>query len=223
MRIAITGRDGQVAQSLAFIGPQEGVEVVRIGRPAFDLTKPATIYPALEAARPDIVVSAAAYTAVDKAESDHDLAFAINATGAGEVAAAAARLGVPVIHLSTDYVFDGASSRPYRETDDTNPLGVYGRSKLEGERAVAAAHPHHVILRTAWVYAPFGKNFVRTMLLLAGTRDEISVVADQWGCPTGAIDIARTLIKVAKMLAGNSANTAMAAGNPDASLLGYLF
>ncbi len=201
MRIAVTGREGQVAQALVEIGAAEGVEVVLVGRPALDLADPASVLPALEQARPDLVVSAAAYTAVDKAESEPDLAYAVNATGAGAVAAAAARLGVPVLHLSTDYVFDGASPRPYREDDPTGPLGVYGRSKLDGERAVAAANPRHVILRTAWVYAPFGANFVRTMLRVAASRDEVGVVADQRGCPTSALDIARALVAIARVAA----------------------
>ncbi|WP_292090156.1 NAD(P)-dependent oxidoreductase, partial [Mesorhizobium sp.] len=159
-----------------------------VGRPALDLARPETVFAALAEARPDIVVSAAAYTNVDQAEDEKELAFAVNATGAGKVAEAAAGLGVPVIHLSTDYVFDGAKDSAYVETDATAPLGVYGASKLAGEKAVAAANPRHLILRTAWVYSPFGRNFVKTMLRLASDRDEISVVADQWGNPTSALD-----------------------------------
>ena len=179
--------------------------MILVGRPDLDLAEPASILPALTAARPDIVISAAAYTAVDKAESEPARAFAVNAAGAGAVAAAAQQLGVAVVHLSTDYVFDGSGTRPYREDDPTGPLGVYGRSKLDGETAVAAANPRHVILRTAWVYAPFGANFVRTMLRLAATRDEVGVVADQHGCPTAALDIARALVAVAKQLAAPGA------------------
>lgn len=152
-----------------------------LGRPELDLADPGSILPALAAATPDLVVSAAAYTAVDQAEDEPELAFAINATGAGAVAAAAERLGVPVIHLSTDYVFDGRLDRPYLEDDATAPQSVYGASKLAGEEAIARAHPRHLILRTAWVHSPFGKNFVRTMLRLAAERDEIRVVSDQWG------------------------------------------
>jgi dTDP-4-dehydrorhamnose reductase len=200
MRIAVTGRDGQIARSLAEIARMEEVDVVFLGRPNLDLARPETVWPALRDAGAAVVINAAAYTAVDKAESEPDLAIAVNARGAGAVAAAARRLGLPVLHLSTDYVFDGASRRPYREEDETGPLGVYGRSKLLGEQAVAAANPAHVILRTAWVYSPFGNNFVKTMLRLAATRDEIGVVADQRGCPTSALDIARTLIAVARQL-----------------------
>jgi dTDP-4-dehydrorhamnose reductase len=201
VRLVVTGRDGQVALSLLDIGQRRsGVEVVAVARPALDLARPDTVYDALAAARPDIVVSAAAYTAVDQAEDEPDLAFAVNAVGAGKVAEAAAKLGVPVIHLSTDYVFDGAGEGAYVETDATAPLGVYGASKLAGELAVAAANPRCLILRTAWVYSPFGKNFVKTMLRLAGDRDEIAVVADQWGNPTSALDIADAILHAAAML-----------------------
>ena len=182
MRIVVTGREGQVARSLVERGTMcDGVEVITVARPQLDLTRPETIMVALAAARPDIVVSAAAYTAVDQAEDEPELARAINAVGAGAVAEAAAKLGVPVIHLSTDYVFDGRSERPYTEGDLPAPQSVYGATKLAGEKAVAEANPHHLILRTAWVYSPFGKNFVKTMLRLAAERDEIAVVADQWG------------------------------------------
>jgi dTDP-4-dehydrorhamnose reductase len=198
VRLAVTGREGQVATSLVEAArDRDDVEVVTVGRPTLDLTRPDTVFAALEAARPDIVVSAAAYTAVDQAEDEQDLAFAVNAVGAGKVAEAAARLGVPVIHLSTDYVFDGTKDGAYVETDPTAPLGVYGASKLAGEEAVAAANPRHLILRTAWVYSPFGRNFVKTILRLAADRDEIAVVADQWGNPTSALDIADAILHAA--------------------------
>jgi len=209
VRLVVTGRDGQVAASLLEAGQAHaGVEVVAIGRPELDLARPGTIIDAIAAGKPDIVVSAAAYTAVDQAEDEPDLAFAVNATGAGKVAEAAARLGVPVIHLSTDYVFDGSGSRAYVETDTTAPLGVYGTSKLAGELAVAAAGPSHLILRTAWVYSTFGRNFVKTMLRLAADRDAISVVADQWGNPTCALDIADAILHAATMLHGDRNSTA---------------
>jgi dTDP-4-dehydrorhamnose reductase len=209
VRLAVTGREGQVAASLIEAARgRDDIEVVAVGRPALDLARPDTVFAALEAARPDVVVSAAAYTAVDQAEDEKDLAFAVNATGAGKVAEAAARLGVPVIHLSTDYVFDGAKDGAYVETDATAPLGVYGASKLAGEQAVAAANPRHLILRTAWVYSPFGRNFVKTMLRLAGDRDEISVVADQWGSPTSALDIADAILHAAARVVGDRNFTA---------------
>ncbi|MER9952313.1 dTDP-4-dehydrorhamnose reductase [Mesorhizobium sp. M0047] len=201
MRLVVTGREGQVAASLLEAGQRRaGVEVVAIGRPELDLARPDMVSEAIAAAKPDIVVSAAAYTAVDQAEDEPDLAFAVNAVGAGKVAEAARRLGVPVVHLSTDYVFDGSKDSAYVETDATAPASVYGASKLAGEQAVAAANPHHLILRTAWVYSPFGKNFVKTMLRLAADRDEIAVVADQWGNPTSALDIADAILHAAAQL-----------------------
>jgi len=200
LRIAVTGREGQVARALAERGPALGAEVVCVGRPALDLTAPATILPALAAAAPQVVVHAAAYTAVDRAEGEPDLAHAVNVEGAGAVAAAAARLGVPVVHLSTDYVFDGRIGRPHREDDAPAPVNVYGRTKLAGEAAVAAAAPDHAILRVAWVYSPFGRNFVRTMLALAATRNAVRVVSDQHGAPTSALAIADGVIAVARNL-----------------------
>ena len=143
------------------------------------------------------MVNAAAYTAVDKAEAEEADALRVNGEGAGHVAEAAARLGVPLVHLSTDYVFDGALDRAYREDDPTAPTGAYGRSKLAGEKAVAERCTDSVILRTAWVYSPFGANFVRTMLRLNETRDEVGVVADQHGNPTSALDIADAVIAIA--------------------------
>ena len=163
MRIAVTGSKGQVATSL-IERAGANVEVVALGRPAFDLIDRAAVVAGLEAARPHVVVNAAAYTAVDKAEAEEADAVRVNGEGAGHVAEAAARLGVPLVHLSTDYVFDGALDRPYREDDPTAPTGAYGRSKLAGEKAVAERCEDSVILRTAWVYSPFGANFVRTML-----------------------------------------------------------
>ncbi|HYP57322.1 MAG TPA: dTDP-4-dehydrorhamnose reductase [Beijerinckia sp.] len=201
MRIAVTGSKGQVALSLLERGPLAGVEVVAIGRPQLDLHQPKTIEKALAAAASDLVVNAAAFTAVDKAETENAAAIRINAEGAGHVARVAAELGLPIIQLSTDYVFDGTLDRPYREDDPTGPISTYGRSKLAGEEAVARANPRHVILRTAWVYSPFGHNFMKTMLRLGEAQEEVSVVADQHGTPTSALDIADGVIAVAKALA----------------------
>lgn len=201
MKIVVTGCEGQVVQSLLEkAGSRPDLHIVALGRPELDLAKPETVHMAIAKAEPDLVVSAAAYTAVDQAEDEPALAFAVNATGAGAAATAAHACGVPVIHLSTDYVFAGDSAAPYVEIDPTGPRSVYGRSKLEGERLVAEIHPRHVILRTAWVYSPFGKNFVKTMLRLAETRDGLSVVSDQWGNPTSALDIAGAIIHVADHL-----------------------
>ena len=207
MRIVVTGRDGQVVQSLLERGMAAGHQIVALGRPELDLAaEPEHIVTAIEAQQPEAIVSAAAYTMVDKAESEPDLAYTVNERGAGAVASAAAKLGVPLIHLSTDYVFDGSKPSPYVEEDAPSPTGVYGASKLAGERAVLAAHPNSAILRTAWVYSPFGGNFVKTMLRLARDRDEIRVVADQRGNPTSALDIADGVLSVvANLLADRDA------------------
>jgi dTDP-4-dehydrorhamnose reductase len=195
VKILVTGRDGQVARSLAERGGAH--ELTFAGRPELDLADPASIERAVAAAAPDLVVSAAAYTAVDKAEDEPDLAMAVNGEGPGALARAAARMGVPVIHLSTDYVFDGSLDRPWREDDPVAPINTYGATKLAGERAVAASGVAYAILRTAWVYSPFGSNFVRTMLRLAETRDALAVVDDQIGCPTSALDIADAILAIA--------------------------
>ncbi|ASV84537.1 dTDP-4-dehydrorhamnose reductase [Ochrobactrum quorumnocens] len=201
MKIVVTGREGQVVQSLLEKASQRpDLQVIALGRPELDLAKPETVRSAITAIKPDLVVSAAAYTAVDLAEDEPELALAVNATGVQAVAKAAEACGVPVIHMSTDYVFAGDTNEPYVETDITGPRSVYGESKLEGERLVAQANPKHIILRTAWVYSPFGKNFVKTMLKLAETRDALSVVSDQQGNPTNALDIADAIIQVADRL-----------------------
>ncbi len=198
MRILVTGREGQVARSLAErAAAYPGTTILLVGRPDLDLLQPESVRSAVAKARPDVVVSAAAYTAVDRAEDEAELAFAVNAVGAGAVAAAAAEAGAPVIHLSTDYVFPGDGEGEHAEIDPTGPTSVYGRSKLAGEMAVAGATPRHVILRTAWVYSPYGRNFVKAMLGLARERDSVRVVADQWGNPTAAADIADGILRVA--------------------------
>ncbi|MDB5579968.1 MAG: dTDP-4-dehydrorhamnose reductase [Bradyrhizobium sp.] len=200
MRIAVTGRHGQVAQSLLERAPALNVDVHAAARPEIDLVRPAEVERALIDLAPDAIVNAAAWTAVDRAESEADLAYRINAVGAEATARAAQRLGIPIIQLSTDYVFDGSLDRAYREDDPTGPLGVYGDSKLRGERAVAAVTGNHVILRTAWVYSPFGSNFARTILALAAQRATISVVSDQLGTPTNALDLADGIIAIARNL-----------------------
>jgi dTDP-4-dehydrorhamnose reductase len=201
MKILVTGREGQVARSLVERARlRSDMLVETVGRPELDLTRPESVISAIVQRSPDIVVSAAAYTAVDQAEDEVDLALAINAGGASAVAKAAAQLRVPVIHLSTDYVFSGDKSAPYLEHDPVGPQSAYGRTKLAGEIAVADANPKHVILRTAWVYSPFGKNFVATMLNLAQSRARIGVVSDQTGNPTSAFDLADGILHVARAL-----------------------
>lgn len=204
MRITVTGREGQVVRSLVERGKARGHNIIALGRPQLDLAGDADeIANALRESAPDVIVSAAAYTAVDRAETERDLAFAVNHRGAGAVAGAAARLAVPLIHISTDYVFDGSKAAPYVEDDPTGPTSIYGASKLAGEQAVLAAHEDTAILRTAWVYSPFGVNFVKTMLRLASGRDEVTVVADQLGNPTNALDIAEGTLRVASNLASS--------------------
>jgi dTDP-4-dehydrorhamnose reductase len=223
MRIAVTGNKGQVVSALLERGPLASVEIMAVGRPLLDLAEPNDLVPVFAALRPDVIVSAAAYTAVDKAESEPELAFAINGEGAGAVARAAAAIGVPIIHISTDYVFDGSKSSAWTEADPVAPLGVYGASKLAGEQAVSASGARAAILRVAWVFSPFAANFVRTMLRLGESRDRIAVVADQLGAPTSAFDIADGILRVAANLAEASAPSRyeglfhMGAGGPDAS------
>ncbi len=202
MRIFVIGAEGQVARSLREAAATVDGLVLACGRrPDVDVLNLSSLESAFAGFRPDVVINPAAYTAVDRAESEPEAAFAINRDGARAVAIAAANVGAPVIHLSTDYVFDGRKESAYVETDAVAPQGVYGRSKLAGELAVMDVNPNHVIVRTSWVYAPFGNNFVRTMLRLAGERDRVRVVDDQFGCPTFAPDIAAALIKMARQIA----------------------
>lgn len=203
MKVLVTGAQGQLARSLSEAARRRGDAIGAVGRPDFDLADPASIERAIARAAPDIVVSAGAYTAVDKAESEAAVAHAVNGAGPGAVASACAKAGIPVIHISTDYVFDGRKAEPYLESDPTGPLNVYGRSKLEGERQVAANCTRHIIVRTSWVYSPFGHNFVKTMLRLAQTRPEIGVVDDQVGNPTYAPHLAQAVLAIAdRVVAG---------------------
>lgn len=201
MRLYVIGAEGQIARSLREAAT--GYADVTVGfssRPNVDLEHPASVTAAIRAFGPNVVINPAAYTAVDKAEDEPERAFAINRDGAQTVARVTVEQDVPIIHLSTDYVFDGKKKAAYLETDEVNPQGVYGKSKLDGEIAVAQVSPRHVILRTSWVYAPFGNNFVRTMLRLAGERDRIRVVDDQKGCPSYAPDIADAIISISKQV-----------------------
>ena len=201
MKILVTGKNGQVAQSMLH-STQDGVEIVALGRPELDITDKTSIAKAVQVYKPDIVVNAAAYTAVDKAETEIQKAFAVNRDGAKNVAEVAQDNGLPIIHISTDYVFNGQKENGYKEDDAPGPLNVYGLSKLEGEWGVMEANPNHIILRTAWVYSQFGNNFVKTMIRLAQTHDEINVVSDQWGTPTSADFIANNIITIGKQVTG---------------------
>jgi dTDP-4-dehydrorhamnose reductase len=202
MRLLIAGWQGQLARALVELAPgADDIDALAVGRPALDLCEPATITRAMTDFRPDVIINTAAYTAVDKAESEPGAAFALNRDGARLLAEAAAKRGAAIIHVSTDYVFDGTKSTPYLEDDPTGPLNVYGRSKLEGERAVAAACPHHIIVRTSWVHSATGQNFVRTMLRLACERPRLSVVDDQVGSPTYAPHLAHAVLGIARQVA----------------------
>ena len=189
LRILISGQQGQVSQALQQHLQNMG-ELIVLGRDQLDLSQPESIRPVVRDIKPDLIINAAAHTAVDQAESEPDLAFAINATSPGVFAEEAAALGVPLIHYSTDYVFDGSKAGPWVEADTPNPLGVYGNSKLAGERAIAAAGGQHLILRTSWVYSLTGRNFLLTMQRLLQEREKLSIVADQIGAPTWAGTIA---------------------------------
>ncbi|MBB4816352.1 MULTISPECIES: dTDP-4-dehydrorhamnose reductase [Pseudomonas] len=189
MKILITGQHGQVSQALQQRLPPLG-ELIVLGREQLDLTNVDRIRQQVRAHRPDLIINAAAHTAVDQAESEPEVAFAINAIAPGILAEEAKALGAPLIHYSTDYVFDGSKPAPYTETDTPNPLGVYGQSKLAGEQAIAAVGGEHLILRTSWVYSNHGKNFLLTMQRLLQEKPQMRIVADQIGAPTWAGTIA---------------------------------
>lgn len=195
--ILVTGGTGQLASALATLG---GERIRLVGRPEFDFERPETIAAAFGVAKPSLVVNAAAYTAVDAAESDVAAAYRANRDGPEALARLCAEAGVPLIHISTDYVYDGEKPTPYIETDAVGPRSVYGASKLAGEQAVLATGARSIILRTAWVYAATGRNFVRTMLNLGQTRDTLGVVADQHGCPTAAADLAAAILAIGRRL-----------------------
>lgn len=203
MKLLVIGRSGQVARALAECDGNGEHQIVALGRPDVDLTQSDTVHAAIANHQPTCVINAAAYTAVDQAETEPDSAFALNDVGAGFVAKACTQHGCPLIHISTDYVFDGTKPSPYCETDPVAPLGVYGASKYAGEQRVGELCPAHVILRTAWVHSPYGKNFVKTMLRLAEDRSEISVVNDQIGSPTYAPHLAQAIVTLAKQLHQN--------------------
>jgi dTDP-4-dehydrorhamnose reductase len=203
MRVVIIGQSGQLARSLVECAPN-GVELVCLGRHTFDLSCPSADFAAIMAHQPEFVINAAAYTAVDKAESDQEAAFALNSDGPARLAEFTASRQIPLIHVSTDYVFNGAGSRPYVEDDATAPLNIYGKSKLRGEKAVLRLQPQSIILRTSWLFSAHGGNFVKTMLRLGRERDRLRIVADQTGCPTSASDLASCIWQVVGMIASQS-------------------
>jgi dTDP-4-dehydrorhamnose reductase len=206
VRLLMTGRAGQLAQSLAHrAAGRADLELRFAARPQVDLAQPGSIAAAIRRERPDIVINAAAYTAVDEAEDHPEVAHRINADAAGEAAGAAAEVDAGIIQISTDYVFGGGGNdRPYRENDPMQPLGVYGRSKLAGEELVRAANPRHAILRTAWLYSPFGWNFVKSMVAAARARPVLTVVDDQHGSPTSALDLADAVLALVERWRGGT-------------------
>ena len=205
MRILLLGAGGQVGREIEALAAERALPLTALDRTGVDITNAATIARAMEAHQPDIVINAAAYTAVDKAESEPEQATLINATAPGLIASACARNSAGLIHISTDYVFDGTKTGAYVESDPIAPLGVYGASKAAGEAAVRDALDKHLIVRTSWVYGAYGANFLKTMLRLANDRDRLTIVADQRGCPTATGDIAEGLLIAAAALNGNAA------------------
>ena len=197
MKLLLLGSAGQVGRELCRLEWPAGYRIAAFDRDRVDIALPHSVDAAFARERPDLVINAAAYTAVDRAESDSEAAWAINCAGPGNLAAACCAASIPLIHISTDYVYDGAKPAFYVEGDPINPLGVYGRSKAAGDAAVAAALAEHVILRTAWVYSAHGNNFVKTMLRLSSERSRLRVVADQHGSPTAAADIAAAIVAIA--------------------------
>lgn len=217
MRILVFGKSGQVATELRK-SSRDHVSIIALGRTDLDLTAPEGCAEAIDTLHPDAVINAAAYTAVDRAQIEQDLAFTLNANAPKVIAQTCADRAIPLVHLSTDYVFDGTGTRPWTETDPIAPLNIYGRSKAAGERAIRACGGPHAILRTSWVFSAQGGNFVKTMLRLGQSHDTLRIVSDQVGGPTGAADIAATSILLARALAeGETGGTYHYAGAPFAN------
>ncbi len=221
--LLVFGAAGQVGQELLALASARGMPVSGVTRGQADITDADAVTALVRATGPRMIVNAAAYTAVDRAEGEPDAAEAGNARGPAVLARAAEAAGVPILHLSTDYVFDGSKHGAYTEDDAVSPLGVYGRTKAAGEAAVRAASARHVILRTAWVYGAYGNNFLKTMLRLAGERDRLRVVGDQYGCPTATIDIAEAILAVDRAVAAGAPayGTYHFAGTGDTSWHGF--
>lgn len=222
--LLVFGESGQLARELARATPPAGCTVLTCSRRTGDITDFRSVMRMVAKVEPAAIINAAAYTDVDGAEDASDLAYALNATGPYNLAMAAAAAGIPLVHVSTDYVFDGLKGAPYVERDPVKPVGVYGRSKEAGERQIRAIHPRHVILRTAWVFSPFGRNFVKTMLRVGAERDRLQVVADQIGNPTAAHDLAGASLQIAGHLARHGdapVGTYHYAGRGDTSWHGF--
>lgn len=225
MRLLVIGSSGQLARALLEqAGKRPAIDFIAVGRPELDLEQAGNAAHVIAAIAPHAVINAAGFTAVDRAEAEVDRAFRVNADAAGEIALAAAEVGAPIVQISTDYVFDGRSDEPYDEDATTNPINVYGRSKLAGEEAVRSANPRHIILRTAWLYSQFGQNFVKSIIAAAKERDELSVVDDQFGNPTSALDLAEAILNVIDALKtdrGGLGQTYHFAGTGSTSWFGF--
>lgn len=198
MKLFLTGGEGQLGTELIRLAALDGVEIAAPTMAAMDLTDPVKVQAIFSSFRPTAVINAAAYTAVDRAETEPELAFAVNAAAPAHLARLCTRAGIPLLHVSTDYVFDGRKRTPYLEEDPVCPLGVYGRSKADGEAAVRSEVKEHLIIRTAWLYSPHGVNFLKTIVRLASERDELRIVDDQLGCPTCAADLAEAILAIAR-------------------------
>ena len=221
MKIALFGQTGQVATEVQRRAPA-GVEVQVFGRDKVDFSFPEDVYEAARGVDVDAVINAVAYTAVDKAEDDEPVATKVNGTSPKALAKACAETQTPLVHISTDYVFDGGGDVPWKVTDAAGPLGAYGRSKLLGEQGIAKTDAQAAILRTSWVFSSHGNNFVKTMLRLAESRDQLTIVADQIGGPTSAASIADAVLKLAKNLSeGGPTGIYHFAGGPDTSWAGF--
>jgi dTDP-4-dehydrorhamnose reductase len=202
--ILLFGGNGQLGRELVRAGAANAVKLVAVSHAETDIADEAGVCAVISRTKPSLVVNAAAYTKVDTAETEIEAARRANEIGPAVLAAACAAAHVPVIHISTDYVFDGSKDRAYVEDDPIAPINAYGRTKAAGERAVRETAPKHVILRTSWVYGEFGQNFLKTMLKLAATREELRVVSDQYGCPTSTTDLAAAILTIAPRLAANA-------------------
>jgi dTDP-4-dehydrorhamnose reductase len=200
MKILVIGSNGQLGCELCKRGVRYSFDIVSLDLPRFDITDPSEVKKVIGHSHGSLVINAAAYTAVDKAESEPELAFAVNRDGPANLASSCSEAGIPLIHISTDYVFDGNKKGPYLETDPICPLGVYGKSKAEGEAEVRQCLREHIIIRTAWLYGVHGHNFVKTMLRLGREREVLRVVADQHGCPTYAADLAEAILEIAAQI-----------------------
>ena len=207
MKVLVIGANGQLGWELCRRGEKQGFDIVALDLPDFDITEPSTVKKAVSQTGVSLVINASAYTAVDKAESESELAFAVNRDGPAYIASSCAEIGIPLIHISTDYVFNGNKKGPYLETEPISPLGVYGKSKAAGETEVRNHLKEHIILRTAWLYGIHGNNFVKTMLRLGKEKEMVRVVADQYGCPTYAADLADAILAIAMQISEQRAIT----------------